>query len=223
MKKRTAITFFSLVILLGSFPFSLSAQTVLLKVEGKICSAGDSTEILHNAIVFVLKEKDTIEVSTVDSQGKYQWSVDGLPGDQYSFVSRCTYFIENSATLTIPAYACDFQLNFALNEARNHSPNFAVFEEGVSDVFTGFDVNRMKHAFRKFEHFCIQFSYISYANANEDLIEKRLRAFERYLIDSQFNMSNVQFRREGIIAICEGEDCHDAIQGELITLDQKCD
>jgi len=212
-----------LVVLLFFVQFSICAQTVAIKSEGKIHTYNDDEELLPNALILVTKDKDTIEVVTVDSLGRYAWSIDGLPGEKYTLTAKCTYFEEQSIELTVPGYENHFKIDFALKEIRIHDPNCAVFEEGVADLFTGFDVNLFKHGLRKFEHFCIQFSHVSYDQVSDELVEKRMQSFKQYLITNQVDITNFSFGRENIEGSGEWTNCQDAIQGVLISLEQKCD
>jgi len=212
-----------IIFLLCYLPFLGRAQTVSIEFNGVIHTLNDSTDLLENVEIFLIKGVDTIEVLESNANGAYSWTSELSVGDEITLTAKRQFFSSRSVQFTVPHYSTIVELNFELTEFLIDRPNTPIYDKNSTDQFTGFDVDLMKYQLRKFEHFCIEFRHVTYCNERDEIAEQRMTNFRQYLIDHTIDIGNFSFNTENSRLDCNTDDCRGRIEGKMLSVEEKCD
>lgn len=211
-----------LVFFLFTIPLFTGAQTVSVEFRGKTCNLFDSTDLIPAVEIILTQGRDTIDRIFSDSAGHYVWKKQLKAGDELTFTAKRKFFMTQNVNFKVPSFSSQVSLNFSLVESKIDQQNDPIFESGVWDEFSGFDLDLLTHGLRKYEHVCIEFLHVTYSHEGDDLAQKRLLYFKKYLISKELDLSNFTFNFSQVKLDCQHEDCRGRIQGRIISLSSDC-
>lgn len=219
MTKHIQITLIFLCFLLYG-----NTQSISFEIEGFVSEFGDSTYMIDNTDIIIIKGKDTLTKIKTDKKGFYYWKGDFQEGDELLICARHKYYVSQETKLKVENINTLTILNFALMEFHYFYPEFPIYELNEIKIFSNFDVELLKHQLRKIKIYCIKF--VQYQNPNESykLGQKRIKKFKKLLVQNGFPAENLKFELNPIVMNCnEQTDCRSKIQGVVISLGEKCD
>lgn len=210
------------IFILCCLPLIGFGQTNTVEFHGIITEKNDSSELINDLEIIVIKGTDTLQRVISQTNGSYIIKLELSLNEQITLITKHKYYLSQKFDFTMISNSCSIQLDFELLPLLIDKLNSAIFEKDSFSAFTGFDLELMMFQLRKFDNFCIRFSHVTFTNESDVLAKKRMRTFKQFLIDNDMNMENFTFNEINYKYDCSNQDCRGRIDGILISIDEKC-
>ncbi len=185
--------------------------------------SGDSTYMIKNAEIIIIKGKDTLTKIKTDKKGFYQWKSDVIEGGEFLICAQHEYYANVKTQFKVTTYNSLIIFNFMLTAYMIDRPNFPIYELNEMETFSNFDIELLKQQIRKHKNLCVKFSQWQNPEESKKVGIKRMKKFKKLLKKNGVSIKNFKFELNPIVMNCaEQTDCRSKIQGVVISLGEKC-
>lgn len=209
-------------LILCCLPLIGLGQIKTIEFYGQVTETNDSTEQLSNVEIIVTKGTDTLQKVVTTSNGSYSLKLELSTDDQITLSAFHKFYSSQKVDFKMITNALIVRLDFNLYPRLINKFNSAIFENSGTTEFKEFDVELMKHQLRKLDKFCIEFSYFSVTDEDEEIVKKRISIFKEFLVGNGINITNFVFNPDLKKIECRYGDCRSRIEGAIISLEEKC-
>ncbi|MCR9173529.1 MAG: hypothetical protein NXI10_13595 [bacterium] len=220
---RTTLFFlflvFSTSLLLGQQ--NSDKRTVI--IHGMVKELNTMTPITE-ASISVLRDAKIIKTVQADDKGNYVLSMDVLEGEQLIIKGSAKHHSDSKNLLIVEStgpedYLVDIELVY---QTVSQTPPRILFERNDIEHIP-FDLTMYRQLLEDNPKICLEIELYSHPEEKEKLTKKRLIQFEKFLIEQNFPMNQVDFNFTHHIRRCdENEPCLTELFFEISSLDGHC-
>ena len=176
------------------------------------------------ANIRVLRDSKTVKEVITDSEGNYVLSVDVTEGEQLEIQGKAKHHSASKNLLIIEStgpedYLLDVELVY---QTVSQAPPRILFDQNEVKHLP-FDLTMYQQLLEDNPKICLEIELYSHPDENEKLTKKRLVQFEKFLIEQNFPMNQVDFNPTHHVQKCsDNESCLAELYFQISSLEGHC-
>ncbi len=220
---KTYFTFLITLLLSSSLYGQESLNPHTIYIHGMVKELYTMTPV-PNAEIVVVREADTLKVGTADTLGKYDFEIDVYEGDHLEIHSHAKHHDTSQNLLVVATSAIEeYHLNIDLiYQTVSHKPPRILYERNALHPIP-FNPTLYRELLEDNPMICVNITHAPHPDESQKLIKKRLLKFEKFLIENNFPMKQIDLDFGMHETTCwDGYPCHGETYFEITSAEGHC-